>query len=56
LKDDQMKMLVAKGYNLDKLRTSSDSDLKDAGLPKGARMKLLKWQGGGGGGGKNREE
>lgn len=42
-KEEHACALMSSGYDVNSLRTSTDDDLKRIGLPKGVRMKLLKW-------------
>jgi hypothetical protein len=43
IKEEHLALLAAEEYDLHSLKVSSDDDLKSIGLPKGVRMKLLKW-------------
>lgn len=42
-KEEHAYALMSSGYELHSLKTSSDETLKQIGLPKGVRMKVLKW-------------
>jgi hypothetical protein len=43
LRPEHLELLAAEEIDLEALMVSDDSDLKDIGLPKGARIKLLQW-------------